>query len=236
MKTRAAAACSVLVAGCAGGGPLLHGAHALGPGATAQGAGFSGTFAAGDVKAAARAARSADRDAAADAIAPGVAPWVGARVGIGGENEAGLTYTGRSLRLDARHAFEDGPRALSIGAGVSGILRSSDERRYADGSYSTSPWGFGFDVPILVGWRSDAGVVTLWAGARGGIDSIRWSDVDLQHRYIGTVTGLGLGFRHVHAALELDAYYQSVSGSLSGDDVRLSGLTLAPAAALLLTF
>src|SRR5258708_26793699 len=97
VKARAAAACSVVVAGCAGGGPLLHGAHALGPGATAQGAGFSGTFATGDVKAAARATRSADRDAAADAIAPGVAPWVGARVGIGGENEAGLTYTGRSL-------------------------------------------------------------------------------------------------------------------------------------------
>ena len=48
--------------------------------------------------------------------------------------------------------------------------------------------------------------------------------------------GLGLGFRHLHGAVELDAYYQSVSGSMGGDDVHFTGATVTPAAGLTLSF
>lgn len=236
-----AAVAALLAAGCGGGAPLLHGAHVLATGATAQGAGFSGTFTTGDARLAARSTRVAEQAAAIDALAPSVAPWVNARVGIGGDNEAGLTYTGRAVRLDVRHAFEDDDVALSVGAGASAVLRGRDEQRDQAGNTTPAPWGFGFDIPVLVGWRSSAGVVTLWAGARGGFEKLGADassaiDLALQRWYAGPVVGLGLGFRHVHGALELDTYFQSVSGSFAGDDVRLSGVTLAPGAGLILSF
>jgi hypothetical protein len=224
---------------CAGGAPLLHGAHTLGGGDTAQGAGFSGTFAVGDARAAVQSSEEGVHRAALDSLAPGVAPWVNARIGLGSENEAGITYTGRAVRFDARHAFEDESTAISIGAGASGVLRG-DERTAPDG-VTVAPAGFGFDVPILFGWRSSAGVVTLWAGARGGFEKVAAnaspaSEIDLKRFYGGGVFGFGLGFRHVHGVIELDGSYQNVSGSMGGGDVRFSGITLTPAAALVLTF
>ena len=155
--------------------PLLHGAHVLSRGDTAQGAGFSGTFAVGDAKAAVRSTSAADQRAASDALS------------------------------------------------------------------GSAPSGFGFDVPLLVGWRSTAGVVTLWTGVRGGFeklsaDSSSATALDLRRWYGGGVIGLGLGFRHVHGAIELDAYDQSVTGSYAGSDVRVTGVTLTPAAGVILSF
>ena len=55
-------------------------------------------------------------------LGPGISPWVSARVGLPHANEAGLTYTGRSLRLDGRHAFSlGGAWALSLGLGASAV-------------------------------------------------------------------------------------------------------------------
>jgi hypothetical protein len=219
----------------------LHGAHTLALGDTAQGAGFSGTFALGDARAAVQSARATEQRAALDALAPGVAPWVNARVGIGADSEAGLTYTGRAVRFDARHAFEfeETSTAFSIGAGGSAVLRG--EERTAPDGVVVAPGGFGFDVPLLFGWRSTAGVVSLWAGARGGFERISASptpasEVDLRRVYGGGVIGLGLGFRHLHGAIELDSAYQRVSGSVYGADIRLNGITLTPAAGLILKF
>ncbi len=56
------------------------------------------------------------------AIAPGIAPFVGMRVGIGDQFEGGLAYTGRTVRLDVRRSFDDGPWSLSIGVGGTGVL------------------------------------------------------------------------------------------------------------------
>jgi hypothetical protein len=234
-----AACAALLTTACGGGVPLFHGAHTLGRGATAQGAGFSGTFALGDARSAA-ASQAPEQSAAIDALAPRVAPWVNARIGLGAESEAGLTYTARAIRLDARHAFEDGSVALSVGAGASGILRTRDPVIEGN-TVRSAPGGFGFDVPVLVGWRSDAGVVTLWAGARGGFEMLGADrstahELDLRRWYGGAVVGFGLGFRHVHGAIELDTYYQSVSGSLGAQNVRLTGVTLTPGAGLILTF
>jgi hypothetical protein len=234
---------------CGGGAPLLHGAHTLPTGRTAAGAGFSGTFAFGGAGEAARSGSQAERRAAEGAFSPGVAPWVGLRVGLGAESEAGLTYTGRAVRFDARHAFEDDSTALSIGAGASAIVgageQPTDVSTPAAGGTTNGPLdrptGFGFDVPVLFGWRSTAGVVTLWAGPRGGFEKLTANSssaqaLDVRHWYGGAVVGLGLGFRHVHGAIELDGYYQTASGSVAGESVHASGVTLAPAAGLIFSF
>ena len=252
-------ALGLLVQGCGGGAPLLHGAHALGPGQTANGVGFSSTFTTGAPREAVDAARgtgpSANRletqaraGAVAAAMAPTVAPWVGARIGIPGDNEAGLSFTGRALRVDARHAFESGSVALSIGAGGSMIWRGVDPVGAGASTLFHVRSGYGFDVPLLVGWRSDAGVVSIWGGARAGIETIgAWAstpsfpmmlvaDIDLLRRYVGGVAGLSMGLRHVHVALELDVLYQAVSGNLADLAVKVDGVTLSPAGALIFTF
>jgi hypothetical protein len=171
-----------------------------------------------------------------------VAPWVNARVGLGSQTEAGLTYSGSAIRLDARRAFEDDALAVSVGAAASAVVRGTDAQRETTGGGSAwGLWGYGFDVPVVLGWRSTAGVVSLWVGARGGFEKLMAGAsssiaLDLRRWYGGGVVGLGLGFRHLQGALELDAYYQGVSGSFAGDDVHLKGVTLTPGAGLIFSF
>src|SRR6185369_12120360 len=101
--TAVAAALTSLV-GCAGGGPLLHPAHVLKPGEVQVGAGLSGQIALRVLP----SVTAGEAELQRLTVAPGVAPWAGARVGIAGSNEAGLAYTGRSIRLDGRYAFSLG--------------------------------------------------------------------------------------------------------------------------------
>ncbi|HEX9296498.1 MAG TPA: hypothetical protein VF881_11705 [Polyangiaceae bacterium] len=258
-----ALAAMMCVAGCGGGAPLLHGAHALPAGGIAAGAGLSGTFATGDAAAAVRSARALPAAGALDAesqnaaargeavlaaLAPSVAPWAAVRYGFPTSNEAGLTYAGRVLRLDFRHAFEDDSFALSIGGGVSAVVGAKDRQDVPASEFHVAPSSTGFDVPLLAGWRSTAGVVSLWGGVRGGVEwlkgdaSLDTSDplvrgrLDLSRWYAGGVFGLGLGFRHLHGAIELDSYYQKIEGSIADYNVSLSSVTITPAAALVATF
>src|SRR5687767_13767804 len=114
-------------------------------------------------------------------MAPGVAPYLAARAGLGNHNEAGLTYTARSLRLDARHAFEWPKVALSVGVVAIGALPRVGDRpgenagapRSAFGLRSAelvSPRGYGLELPVLFGYRSSADVVKLWTGLRAGFE------------------------------------------------------------------
>ena len=50
--------------------------------------------------------------------------------------------------------------------------------------------------------------------------------------YGGGVAGLAVGFRHIHVAAEIEAAYQTISGSYNQTSVTVSGLTLSPGAAL----
>lgn len=181
------------------------------------------------------------------AVAPGVAPWVAARVGIAGSNEAGLTYTGRSVRVDARHAFTLGGPTLSIGIGGTVIL---PERPGADAAIN-SVTGGGADVPILLGWTSQSEIYSIWVGPRGGFESLSGSvlappenvgepeaflDVDARHFYVGGVLGARVGFRHVHVAVELDGAYHRAEGTLGGIESSLDQATITPSGALVVTF
>lgn len=174
---------------------------------------------------------------AALTIAPGVAPWVGARVGIAASNEGGITYTGRSLRVDGRHAFSLGAPTLSVGLGASFI----SARRPGDGSDGGTVLGGGADIPVLLGFRSKSDLYAIWFGPRIGFDVVSGAigphpetmvDVSGRHFYGGLTAGMRVGFRHFYGALEVNAAYHRADATFNGTSTDVQQFTLTPAAAL----
>lgn len=269
---------AVLLTGCGGGAPLLHPAHTLVDGDVTFAAGTSGRFALGGLRRAedrldddaATPGGATTPDERAGfvkgalsrlAVAPGVAPFVAARVGLGHHNEAGLSYTGRAFRIDGRHAFEWPKLALSVGAMATGALARPNKQPPndvrdepgADPGLSdvtiASLNGYGLEVPVLFGYRSDADVVKLWTGLRAGFerDSANVSlvvapDTQLASRagatrwWGGGLVGFSVGLAPLEVRVEIDAAYESVHGYLetqagerSGD---VAGWSLTPAMAI----
>ena len=181
-------------------------------------------------------------------VSPGVAPWVSGRLGFAGSNEAGLTYSGRTIRADGRHAFSLGKPTLSIGLGVSAIAAHPP----GSGSDPSGVYGGGLDVPVLLGVHSASDLYAFWFGPRAGFEylagGIQLADasapfeVHAEHFYGSLVAGFRVGFRHVHVAIELDATYHRVSGSyeptgsMSTLSASVQGVTLTPAGALEVNF
>lgn len=252
------------LAGCAGGGPLLHPAKTLDKGEVRAAAGLSGQalasgFADAFRNAEAEAARSPNTptDATyakgalvAAAVDPGIAPFLGARVGIGWESEGGLAFTGRGARIDVRRSFrfgEENKYALSIGVGGSGALYGQVQGSRLPGVTLTDLRGYGADVPVLLGYEADGGLYMAWIGLRGGWehDSIGplTSDggpgltpspigLSADRFWGGALVGAAAGFRHIHVALELQATYETISGSFGGNSATLTGVAFVPATAL----
>lgn len=232
------------LAGCAGGTPLLHPAHVLRPGVASVGGGVSG-----DLVLLSRAPEGSDAaDVEELAVAPGVSPWVSGRVGISGSNEAGLTWTGRTIRVDGRHAFTLGAPTLSVGLGAAAILA----RRPGSGADGSSVYGVGFDAPVLLGFQSRSDIYSFWFGPRVGFELLRGKlqgdtadlatgeapllDVSGQHLQVGFLIGMRVGFRHVHVAIEGGAAYHRAQGEIGDASVTLEQATIAPGGALILTF
>lgn len=239
---------AVGVGACGGGAPLLHPAQVLPKGHVSVGAGLSGHPV---LRALPSTAQTTDGVTAAryeklvqdELVAPAVAPWVGARIGLTGADEAGITFTGRSLRLDGRHAFTLSKTvALSLGLGgeLLGLRRVG-----ADGVPQTFSNG-GFDVPLLLGWMSTGGLYAVWIGPRAGVT---WINTDRQldtakppapylarDLRLGAVAGLRLGFRHVHVALEIAGDWHDVTATLGDYAVSFGQISLTPAGALLFSF
>lgn len=269
---------AALLSACGGGAPLLHAAHTLPAGDTTFTAGSSGHFSGGDL---ARAEGDLDRTAATPggattpqararfvagalsrlAIARGVAPFVAARVGLGHQNEVGLTYTGRSARLDARHAFEWPSLALSVGAAASCALARPGDQPAADVRDEGTPitglrlvsltslTGYGLELPLLAGYRSSADVVKLWTGLRAGFERSGFDVAltqapDLALGSSGKVTrvwgggliGFSVGLAPIEVLVEVDGAYQKARGQLlvPGGEVtgEVDGWTLTPAMAI----
>lgn len=285
---------SATLVGCGGGAPLMHPAHTLKPNQISFGAGVSGNFATGELDESIDSANEitgrggavvSDEDeeafvrgAVSDTlIAPGIAPWVGARAGVAEHSDAGLTYTGRSVRVDGRYAFEARQWALSIGGGASGVLTrpgsetpteqgagpgpdASIESDAITGLNANNVSGYGFDVPVLAGWRSTGDVVRAWLGARGGIERLSGeillqidtdrvvdtADFEGDRWYVGGLAGFAIGLFPVWVTVEVSVAYQQASGSIARVNPTTSetdrttgsveGLTFAPAAALLTQF
>lgn len=232
--------------GCGGTTPLLHPAHGLSPGKVTVGVGSTGRVALTDT---AGQPGSPEQDLEHASVAAGVAPWVGARVGLAGDNEAGLAWAGRSLRLDARHVFPRGALALSVGIGGSLVL---PERRYGDARVRSIRGG-GVDVPILFGWSSQSGIYSLWLGPRAGLELLEGSipgdaatadaagsvpamEVSARHVSVGGVLGLRVGFRRIYVALEADGAFHAVEGTVGDAEVSLQQASLSPGGALVIAF
>ncbi|MBM4374434.1 MAG: hypothetical protein FJ095_05060 [Deltaproteobacteria bacterium] len=233
------------VVGCGGGAPLLHGVQVIPRNTVTFGAGFSGAVL--PLEARGQGDASDRQRIETAAVSPGLAPWVGARLGVGAGYDLGLTYTGRLARFDARRVFPLSPSIdLSLGLGASGVL----PRRIDSVGVNVS--GFGGDLPLLVGWRSAGDIYAVWLGARGGGEALRGqrdlatsSPVGVDpgvepvtgwRAYAGGLLGLRVGFRHVHALLELDASMQWVGAELGARHVTLQAFTLAPGGALVARF
>jgi hypothetical protein len=242
----------------------LHPAHVEPQGVVVAGAGLSGQLVAGAPATALQAAREATIDGAlptktqADTyrkgalvvatMSPGVSPFVGARVGLGYDSEGGVAYSGRAFRVDVRHAFQTPSWALSLGLGGHALLvrRGDDPHASLRGLDLQSTSGFGVDLPMIGGWRSEAGLFSVWGGARvgydkqggqiglGAIDDAGTGPVDWKaSRYWGGgVLGLTVGFRHIFLSLEVDAVYGSTSATAGEASVSIQGLTITPSGAL----
>jgi hypothetical protein len=228
----------------------MHPAHVLNPGKVSVGAGAAGQIAALDRAQPVRDDKSAPV-VEEYAVSPGISPWGSGRVGIEGDNEAGITYAGRAFRLDFRHAFNFDDVSLSLGAGGSGVV----PRAKGGGDDLGSAYGGGADVPILIGWRSTAELYSVWGGARGGFELLSGSALESEviqggrsdvflpfegkHFFVGGLVGAKIGFRNLHVALEVDVLYHFGDGSFGENGEReasLSQLSVAPGSALILTF
>ncbi|HEY3665004.1 MAG TPA: hypothetical protein VGL19_03345, partial [Polyangiaceae bacterium] len=244
---------------CGGGVPLLHPAHVLNAGQTSFGAGMSDRLllgseqrALGDAQRRAPGAPLPAGDPAytrgvlvAVAEGPALAPWASARVGIPGSNEAGLSFTGQALRLDARHAFQSQNSAWSVGLGLTdrGFGQSALE---LPGTDLKHPGGVGLDLPLLFGYHTDAELISIWAGARAAYD--HWSgavtldaaapfELSAARLSAGPVLGLAVGLPPLWVAAEVEVDYSHVTGTLGRSaselDARFDGWSVRPAGALI---
>jgi hypothetical protein len=275
----AAAVFVIMVSGCGGGLPQLAPAHALAPGQVEASSGVSGQIAVGSARESIDEARSLEtigsnpdlsetylRGAFENALlAPGVAPWIAARVGLGDRNEGSLSYTGRSLRLGARHSLEWDALALSGGLGVASVLTRSrpDPLANLDGDglspdgFEWSAQGFAADLPLTFGWTARADVISAWIGARIGYEAVFGdfpfvagaaevdATADASRWLFGGLLGLSAGLSPVWVRAELGVDYSHGHASATlpwGDTgeeslkMSVRGLTLSPSAALAVQF
>ena len=246
--------------------PLLHPARTLPAGEVRAAGGMSGNFTVGSLG---EDLANARNDAAtnpnapgkpgsdptfakgalvAAVAAPGIAPFFSARVGVGGHAEGGISYTGRSARIDLRRSFDlDDRYTFSIGAGLDVPFYGTQQSGSLPDVDLSSLHGYGADVPVLFGYDSAAGLYKLWIGVRAGWEHDAIQTLTSEPRpmlptepislsaarfWAGGVAGIAAGFRHVHVALEIDVAYETISGAYDATQVTVSGVTLAPAAAV----
>jgi hypothetical protein len=249
--------CALALAGCGGGAALLHPAQPLPPDTVSFGAGVSGQFISSgaenriDRGRAAAAGPLADPPTAraytegvlTDALlGPGISPWISARVGLPLATEAGLTYTGRSLRLDGRHVLSLGSEwALSLGLGASALLldpdssapggATGDESAATPAEFGLDANGWGADIPILVGYQPVDGFVDVWMGARIGFEHVSGElrardgdaastrfDASGNRLWAGTLAGLSLGVPPIWLRFELAGAFHRLTGKLTSPE------------------
>jgi hypothetical protein len=185
----------------------------------------------------------------AASVAPGLAPFASARVGVGWTSEGGISYTGRAVRIDMRKSYDlSEATSVSLGAGLTVPFYGQQYGAALPNVDLSSLHGYGGDVPLLIGWESSGGIYKVWGGFRGGFEYDAIGNVSTEPKAIplgvqpislsGTrwfgagVVGFAVGFRHLHVAFELDTAYLTIEGVYNQTNVRVYGLSLAPATAL----
>ena len=244
MRFAGVAFLGLLASACGGAAPLMHTAHAIPEDEVTVGAGFSGSIniAPPDLG----PENTTESVVEEGSVSPGFAPWVGGRLGLGGDYDAGILYTARSIRADLRRSFpfgEDDSLAFSMGLGASGLLpKRRDDLGVRVG-------GFGGDIPLLFGYRSDADVYSFYLGPRVGIEYLN-GQRDLPpdpldptlvgvesirgwHAQAGGLLGLRIGFRYLYAAIELGGAMHWAEATVGEADASFSVFALRPAGALI---
>ena len=276
MRALVLASAVSFLAGCGGAAPLLHPAHVLAAGDLRAEAGIAARAVVGNLgdslKGATNEAASAKalgQDPCATgcsttyaqgalvaaAMAPDLSPVAGVRVGVGGGFEGGIMYTGRGARIDLRRSFPLGKRptawALSVGLGLDAAFEGRQNNGLPDVD-NANLFGFGADLPVLLGWKSAANLYYVWLGARFGYehDTIQPRNSEVvppggqstapqlvgDRFAVGGLLGLAIGFRHIHVALELEADYAAITGTFGGTTGKIDGLSLTPATAVWFDF
>lgn len=251
-------ALAIGLSACGAGTPLMHPAHTLERHRVRVGAGASQYLVFGPTNGAIDRSRELGQldavpeerrqefveGAVAHAVAtPALAPWVGARAGLGGGNEMGLSYTGRRVRGDLRHAFELDDIVLSVGGGLGAIvpdLGSGNPRTGGSGLEEVeggpirgfdggSISGWAVDVPLLLGARSRPDVVSTWIGVHGLYERFSadlmfdfgagegavLAPADGWRFFAGAVAGFSVGLRPLWAVIEVTSGYQSLSSEVT---------------------
>jgi hypothetical protein len=263
----------VFALGCAATSPLLVEPRAVAPGEIrVQGGGAVLTPVAGDTSKLADTRRMLEQPptstgtspnhedvfraalpgaAIAYAVRPGFAPVARATVGLQTNLEASIRYGGRDLGVGLRYVIIEertetaGAITLSIGGNAQTILRHRPEDGLLGRARTDDVKGFGGTVPLILGWQSDANLVTAWLGALVGYDAVtaRFALPDLEvdpdnapfrsltaHRTFAAATiGVGLGFRGFRAGVELgvERDWLGFSTDFGDDKARLWSLTPA---------
>ena len=171
------------------------------------------------------------------ADAGGVVPVAYGRYGTEGDYDVGLMIAGTTLRLELRHETvieEDSTRPTWVYglAPYLGWIPSAEGQSGGGGRV-------GLDLPAA--YAVDfGGIYDIWVGARAGVE-YAWGDFELGGAMqgadafgvrIGAMIGMALGFRRLHALLELTAAYEHWSGSHGALSLTRGGLVLIPAFAI----
>jgi len=171
----------------------------------------------------------------------GVSPLASVSLPLGDRTDLGFQAAGSALALSIRHAFPLGEQTRLVGglAPFGGVVLLDDPAgdRSAVGPRvgAHMPWVVALDV---------GGIYEAWAGARAGIEHARCrldrdgAELTMSGTLLrtGALVGLGVGFRRLHALLELAADHE---WWWMGGDIEpssRSGLSLTPAFALRLRF
>lgn len=221
--------------------------------------------------------RAQDEQAAVDGAlaqtlsAPGLAPWFSVRAGLMEATEGGISYTGRRARADLRYAYVMDQTAFSVGGGATGIMpalgadpptQACDSPDYCpdpivDDSYSEIPGidtgstsGWGLDIPLLVGWRSEPQLFAFWTGLRARFEQIsgeiryetgagpRTAHAEGDRWVFQGVVGFSVGVKPIWALFELSPAYERLSGNVNLESgvmgTRLEGFSFSPAIALMI--
>ncbi|HEY6727747.1 MAG TPA: hypothetical protein VI197_27120 [Polyangiaceae bacterium] len=221
--------------------------------------------------------RAQDEQAAVDGAlaqtlsAPGLAPWFSIRAGLVEAAEGGISYTGRRARADLRYAYVMDQTAFSVGAGATGIMPAigadpptqacddpelcpdpivDDTHSEIPGVDTGSTSGWGLDLPLLVGWRSDPGIVAFWTGVRARFEQIsgeiryetgagpRTAHAEGDRWVFQGVVGFSVGIKPIWALFELSPAYERLSGNVNLESgvmgSRLEGFSFSPAIALMI--
>lgn len=163
-----------------------------------------------------------------EATTAGVAPVAQGRIGLGNHTDVGLRLQGNLARASLRKRWQV-ERQLGLLVGAAPYAGWVPDR----GGDRSPGRRLGLDVPLTLGARFN-GVYEAWGGLRFAMEHAtapnepRESVLGMR---AGLILGLAVGFRRLHALLELTADYEYWAVQ-SGSEASYGGMALTPAFAL----